>query len=62
MKKEFVLRKKKVYLLFREKREKICIFIDKQLKKRYIKLLKLFQTAPVLWQLLDTKSNNHTNK
>ena len=62
MKKEFVLRKKKVYLLFREKREKICIFIDKQLKKRYIKLLKLFQTAPVLWQLLDTQSNNHTNK
>jgi len=49
MKKGFVLRKRKVYLLFREEREKICKFIDKQLKKRYVKSLKLSQTAPVFF-------------
>ena len=49
MKEGFVLRKRKVYLLFREEREKICKFIDKQLKKRYIKSLKLSQTALVFF-------------
>jgi len=29
MKEGFVLRKRKVYLLFREEKEKICKFIDK---------------------------------
>jgi len=49
MKKGFILRKRKVYLLFKEEREKICKFIDKQLKKRYVKSLKLSQTAPVFF-------------
>jgi len=36
MKKEFVLRKGKVYLLLREEREEICKFISEQLRKEYI--------------------------
>jgi len=36
MKKEFVPRKGKVYLLLREKREEIYKFIKKQLRKGYI--------------------------
>jgi len=41
MKEEFVLRKEKVYLLSREEREKVCEFIEEQLRKRYIRSLKL---------------------
>jgi len=39
-KERFVLRKRKIYLLSREKREEICEFIEKQLRKGYIRLLK----------------------
>jgi len=34
-KKEFVLRKKKVYLLLREKRKEVWKFIEEQLRKKY---------------------------
>ena len=47
MKKRFTLKKGKVYLLSREEREKVCEFIKKQLRKGYIRLSKLPQTAPV---------------
>ena len=36
MKEEFVPRKRKVYLLLREKREEIYKFIKEQLRKGYI--------------------------
>jgi len=36
MKKEFMPRKGKVYLLSREERRKMCEFIEKQLRKEYI--------------------------
>ena len=49
IKKEFVLKKRKMYLLSREEREKICEFISEQLRKRYIRLLKLPQTALVFF-------------
>ena len=49
MKKGFVLRKRKVYPLSREEREKIREFIWEQLKKRYIQLLKSPQMAPVFF-------------
>ena len=41
IKKEFVLRKKKKYLLSKEERRKMYELIDKQLKKEYIRLSKL---------------------
>jgi len=40
-KKVFVLKKGKVYLLSREKREEMCKFIIEQLRKRYIRPSKL---------------------
>ena len=49
MKEGFVLRNGKVYLLSREKREKICEFIKEQLRKRYIRLLKLPQMTSVFF-------------
>ena len=49
IKKGFVLKKRKMYLLSREEREKICEFISEQLRKRYIRLLKLPQTALVFF-------------
>jgi len=42
-----VLRKRKVYPLLREEREEVYKFIQEQLKKRYIRLSKLPQTALV---------------
>jgi len=36
MKKEFVLRKGKVYPLLREERKEVYKFIEKQLRKKYI--------------------------
>ena len=39
-KEKFVLRKWKMYLLSRKKREEVCEFILEQLKKEYIRLLK----------------------
>jgi len=41
----FVLRKGKVYPLSREKREEVCKFILEQLRKEYIRPLKLSQVA-----------------
>ena len=49
MKEEFVLRKRKVYLLLREKREEVHEFITEQLRKEYIRLLKLPQTTSVFF-------------
>ena len=49
MKERFVLRKRKVYLLSREEREEVCKFISEQLRKGYIRLLKLPQTIPVFF-------------
>ena len=45
----FVPRKRKVYPLSREERGEVHEFIDKQLRKGYIRLLKLPQTAPVFF-------------
>jgi len=39
-KKGFVPKKRKVYLLSREEKEKVCNFINKQLRKGYIRSLK----------------------
>ena len=49
MKKEFVLRKGKIYPLSREEKEEMCKFISEQLKKGYIRSSKLSQTAPVFF-------------
>jgi len=48
-KKKFVLRKKKVYLLSREKKKKIYDFISEQLRKEYIKPLKSPQIVLVFF-------------
>ena len=47
LKKGFMLRKEKLYLLSREKKEKIQAFVENQLQKRYIQPSKLPQTSPV---------------
>ena len=49
MKKEFVPRKGKVYLLSRKEREEVHKFISEQLRKGYIRLSKLPQMAPVFF-------------
>ena len=49
MKEEFVLRKRKVYPLSREEREEVHKFISEQLRKGYIKPLKLPQIVPVFF-------------
>ena len=49
VKERFVLRKGKVYLLSREEREEVQEFIKEQLRKGYIRLSKLPQTAPVFF-------------
>jgi len=49
MKEEFMPRKEKVYPLSREEREKVCEFIEEQLRKGYIRSSKLSQTAPVFF-------------
>ena len=49
MKKKFVPRKGKMYLLLREKREEVCKFISKQLRKEYIRPSKLSQTVLVFF-------------
>ena len=45
----FVLRKRKLYLLSREEREEVYEFIEEQLRKRYIRLSKSPQMAPVFF-------------
>ena len=47
MKKGFVLRKRKVYLLSRKEQEEVCKFIAEQLRKEYIRLSKSPQMALV---------------
>jgi len=49
IKKGFVPGKGKVYLLSREEREEVCEFIKEQLRKEYIRPLKLPQIAPVFF-------------
>jgi len=49
MKEGFMLRKEKVYLLLREEWEEIHEFIAEQLRKGYIRPLKLSQTALVFF-------------
>ena len=49
MKEEFVLRKEKMYPLLREEREEVHKFISEQLRKEYIRLLKLPQIALVFF-------------
>ena len=49
VKERFVPRKGKVYLLSREEREEIREFLKEQLRKRYIRPLKLPQMAPVFF-------------
>ena len=52
VKKEFVLRKRKIYSLLRKEREEMCEFIKEQLRKRYIRFSKLSQIAPVFFVIL----------
>jgi len=49
MKKEFMLRKGKVYSLLREEQEEVCKFISKQLRKEHIRPSKLPQTAQMFF-------------
>jgi len=49
MKEDFVPRKRKVYPLSREGREEVHEFIKEQLRKGYIRPLKLPQIAPVFF-------------
>jgi len=49
MREGFVPRKEKVYLLLREERKEVYKFIMEQLRKGYIRPLKLPQTAPVFF-------------
>ena len=49
LKKEFVPRKGKIYLLSKKEREEVYEFIDEQLRKRYIRLLKLPQLALIFF-------------
>jgi len=49
MKKGFVPRKRKVYLLSREERKEVHEFLSEQLRKRYIRSLKSPQTVPVFF-------------
>jgi len=49
MKEVFVLRKGKIYSLLREERGEVCKFIEEQLRKGYIRPLKLPQTALVFF-------------
>ena len=49
VKEGFIPRKRKVYLLSRKKREEVYKFISEQLRKRYIRLSKSSQMAPVFF-------------
>ena len=49
VKKGFVPRKKKIYLLLRKEKGNICEFIDKKLRKGYIRFSKLPQIASVFF-------------
>ena len=47
LKKGFVSKKRKVYSLSRKEQEEVQAFVEDQLQKGYIQLLKLLQTLPV---------------
>ena len=49
VKKRFVPRKGKIYLLSREEREEVREFVKEQLRKEYIQLSKSPQIAPVFF-------------
>jgi len=49
VKEGFVPRKRKVYLLSRKERREMHKFIKEQLRKGYIRPLKLLQMAPVFF-------------
>ena len=49
LKEKFVPRKEKVYLLSREEREEVRVFIREQLRKEYIQPSKLPQTVSVFF-------------
>jgi len=49
LKEEFVPRKEKIYFLSREEREEVYEFIDKQLRKDYIRSSKSSQIEPVFF-------------
>jgi len=49
LKKEFMLRKRKIYPLSRQERREMYKFIDEQVKKEYIRLLKLPQIVLVFF-------------
>ena len=49
IKKGFAPRKRKMYSLLREEKGEVCKFIEKQLRKGYIRLLKLPQIALVFF-------------
>jgi len=56
LKKTFVLRKRKIYLLLREKRREVHKFINEQLKKEYVQFLKLSQIILVFFvEKIDSK-------
>ena len=55
VKEEFVLKKRKMYLLLRKERKEIHRFIKEKLRKWYIRPLKLPQIAPVF--LVGKKDN-----
>ena len=48
-KKGFVPRKRKMYLLSRKEKKEVHKFISEQLRKEYIRPLKLLQMAPVFF-------------
>jgi len=46
---DFVPRKEGIYLISREEKEKVREFVEEQLRKGYIRLLKSPQTSPVFF-------------
>ena len=49
LREDFVPRKGRIYLISREKKEKIREFVEEQLRKEYLQLSKLLQTPPVFF-------------
>ena len=56
LREDFVLRKKRIYLMLRHKKEEVREFVKKQLRKRYTRLSKLPQTSPVFF--VEKKNRN----
>ena len=47
LRKDFVPKKRRTYLILREEKEKVREFVEEQLRKKYIRPSKLLQTSPV---------------